>query len=58
MSNNEELIMHLDLSRMQHDLWRDSVNQMYDYSPDADLPSFVKSKEDVDELITLFRDFD
>ena len=30
MSNNEELIMNLDLSKMQHSLWRDTVASIYD----------------------------
>lgn len=30
MSNNEELIMNLDLSKMQHSLWKDTVQSIYD----------------------------
>jgi hypothetical protein len=38
--------MNLDLSNMQHRLWRDSVSSMYDYRPDL--------KTDVEELIDLY----
>lgn len=50
LSNNEELIMNLDLSKMQHRLWHDSVSSMYDYS--------LNVKSDVDELIELYQNFD
>jgi hypothetical protein len=41
--------MNLDLSNMQHRLWRDSVSSMYDYRPDL--------KTDVEELIDLYKNF-
>ncbi len=42
--------MNLDLSKMQHRLWNDSVSSMYDYS--------LNMKSDVDELIELYQNFD
>ena len=41
--------MNLDLSKMQHHLWRDSVSSMYDYSKDV--------KSDEQELMDLYKDF-
>ncbi len=52
MSNNEELIMNLDLSRMQHDLWKSSVQKMFDYE------GHDKVKSEIDGLIDLYRNFD
>jgi hypothetical protein len=43
MSNNEELIMNLDLTKMQHKLWKEQVGMMYDTQPDF--------QTDVDQLI-------
>jgi hypothetical protein len=34
MSNNEELIMNLDLTKMQHKLWKEQMSQMYDTQPE------------------------
>lgn len=31
MSKNEELIMNIDLSKLQHSLWKKSVDEMFDY---------------------------
>lgn len=42
--------MNLDLSKMQHNLWRGSVSSMYDYMKD------VKTEEE--ELIELYEHFD
>ena len=52
LSNNEELIMNLDLSRMQHRLWKDQVTQMYDSNDLKQMP------EEVEDLIGLFKNFD
>ncbi len=42
--------MNLDLTKMQHKLWKDQISQMYDAQPDF--------KTEIDQLIDLFRDFD
>jgi len=63
MSNNEELIMNLDLSKMQHSLWKDTVQSIYD-APQALLgkaeagDTIGDAKTDEEELVDLFKHFD
>lgn len=47
MSNNEELIMNLELSKLQFNLWRDQVSSMYE--------GHYKSEDD--EIIDLYTNF-
>ena len=42
--------MNLDLTKMQHKLWKEQVGMMYDTQPDF--------QTDVDQLIQLFKNFD
>ena len=41
MSKNEELIMNLDLSKLRHRIWKNSVSEIYDYQKG------IKPEEDV-----------
>ena len=50
MSNNEEVIMNLDMSRLKHKIWRKEVTQLFD--------SQNNPKDEVDELIDNFKNFD
>eukprot|EP00347_Sterkiella_histriomuscorum_P012758 403367333 len=49
MSKNEEIIMNLDLSKLQHNLWKNSVSDIYDYKKNM--------KTDEDQLIDDFKNF-
>lgn len=42
--------MNLDLTKMQHKLWKEQMSQMYDTQPEF--------KTDVEQLIELFKNFD
>lgn len=63
MSNNEELIMNLDLSKMQHSLWKDTVQSIYDApqtllgkAEAGDTNAVAKTEEE--ELVDLLQHFD
>ncbi|CDW73792.1 UNKNOWN [Stylonychia lemnae] len=49
MSKNEEIIMNLDLSKLQHRIWKHSVSELYDYKKNI--------KPDEDQLIEDFENY-
>lgn len=51
MSNNEETIMSLDMSKLQHELWKNSVSEIFDKGPDSRI-------DQEDELIDIMKNFD
>lgn len=51
MSNNEEILMNLDLAKMKHHLFQESLTKIYD-KPNT------SNQDDVDQLVSLYKDFD
>ena len=43
LSNNEELINNLDVTKMKHKVWKDNLNNLFDYKKGL--------KTDEDDLI-------
>lgn len=50
MSTNEELIMSLDLSKLQHSVWTDQVHRLFDYKKNL--------KNEQEELIDVMKNFE
>ena len=50
LSNNEELIMNLDKTKLKHKLWKDNMNNLFDYKKNQ--------KNEEEDLIELMENFD
>jgi len=48
MSNNEEIIMNLDVSKIQHKIWKEEVSKLF---------GTKKINEDSEEMINMMKNF-